>query len=72
VLYGYETWSLTLRKEHRLRDFEISVEEDVDLKEKKMDHGEKIFGFHKESRLFFNKLSTYQLFKKYPALWSMY
>jgi inactivated superfamily I helicase len=22
VLYGYETWSLTLRKEHRLRVFE--------------------------------------------------
>jgi hypothetical protein len=22
VLYGYETWSLTLREEHRLRDSE--------------------------------------------------
>jgi hypothetical protein len=25
VLYGYETWSLTLREEHRLRVFENSV-----------------------------------------------
>jgi hypothetical protein len=25
VLYGYETWSLTLRKEHRLRVFENKV-----------------------------------------------
>jgi hypothetical protein len=26
--------------------------------------------FHKESRLFFDKLSNYQLFKDYPAPWS--
>jgi hypothetical protein len=25
TLYGYETWSLTLREEHRLRVFENSV-----------------------------------------------
>jgi hypothetical protein len=25
VLYGYETWSLTLREEHRLRVFENNV-----------------------------------------------
>jgi hypothetical protein len=25
VLYGYETWSLTLKKEHRLRVFENRV-----------------------------------------------
>jgi hypothetical protein len=25
VLYGCETWSLTLREEHRLRVFEITV-----------------------------------------------
>jgi hypothetical protein len=25
VLYGYETWSLTLREQHRLRVFENSV-----------------------------------------------
>jgi hypothetical protein len=25
VLYGYETWSLTLREEHRLRGFENRV-----------------------------------------------
>jgi hypothetical protein len=25
VLYGYETWSLTLREEHRLRVFEVKV-----------------------------------------------
>jgi hypothetical protein len=25
VLYGYETWSLTLRQEHRLRVFENKV-----------------------------------------------
>ena len=25
VLYGYDTWSLTLRKEHRLRVFENRV-----------------------------------------------
>jgi hypothetical protein len=29
VLYGCETWFLTLREEHRLRDFENSVEEDI-------------------------------------------
>jgi hypothetical protein len=27
-------------------------------------------GFHKESRLFFDKLSNYQLCKEYPAPWS--
>jgi len=30
----------------------------------------KNFGFHKESRLLFHKLSDYQLFKEYPAPWS--
>jgi hypothetical protein len=25
ILYGYETWSLTLREEHRLRVFEKKV-----------------------------------------------
>jgi hypothetical protein len=29
VLYVLETWSLTLRKEHKLRVFENSAEEDV-------------------------------------------
>jgi hypothetical protein len=29
VLYGCETWSLTLREEHRLRVSENSVEEDI-------------------------------------------
>jgi hypothetical protein len=28
-LYGCETWSLTLREEHRLRVFENSVEENM-------------------------------------------
>jgi hypothetical protein len=28
------------------------------------------FGFHKESRIFFDKLSDNQLFKEYPAPWS--
>jgi hypothetical protein len=27
-------------------------------------------GFHKESRLLFDKLSDYQLFKEYPVPWS--
>jgi hypothetical protein len=29
VLYGCETWSLTLGEEHRLRVFENSIEEDI-------------------------------------------
>jgi hypothetical protein len=29
VLYGCETWSLTLREEHRLRVFDNSVEKDI-------------------------------------------
>jgi hypothetical protein len=29
VLYGCETWSLTVRKEHRLRVFENGVEENI-------------------------------------------
>jgi hypothetical protein len=29
VLYGCETWSLTLGEEHRLRFFENRVEEDI-------------------------------------------
>jgi hypothetical protein len=29
VLYGCETWPLTLREEHRLRVFEKSVEKDI-------------------------------------------
>jgi hypothetical protein len=45
VLYGYETWSLTLREEHRLRVFENRVLEEkfglkrdevTGLKEKKL------------------------------------
>jgi len=28
-----------------------------------------MFGFHKESRLLLDKLSDYQLFKKYPTPW---
>jgi hypothetical protein len=28
VLYGFETWSLKLRKEHRLRIFEKEADED--------------------------------------------
>jgi hypothetical protein len=33
VLYGCETWSLTLREEHRLRVFENGAEEDIWTKE---------------------------------------
>jgi hypothetical protein len=33
VLYGSETWSLTLREEHRLRVFENGANEDVWTKE---------------------------------------
>jgi hypothetical protein len=29
VLYGCETWSLTLREEHRLRVYENSAEENI-------------------------------------------
>jgi hypothetical protein len=29
VLYGCETWYLTLREEHRLRVFENNVDEDI-------------------------------------------
>jgi hypothetical protein len=29
VLYGCETWSLTLSEEHRLRVFDNSIEEDI-------------------------------------------
>jgi hypothetical protein len=29
VLYGCETWSLTLKEEHRLRVFENGAEEDI-------------------------------------------
>jgi hypothetical protein len=29
VLYGCETWSLTLREEHRLRVLEQGAEEDI-------------------------------------------
>jgi hypothetical protein len=32
VLYGYETWSLTLREEHRLRVFENRVKRIFGLK----------------------------------------
>jgi hypothetical protein len=33
VLYGCETWSLTLRDEHRLEVFENGAEEDIWTKE---------------------------------------
>jgi hypothetical protein len=33
VLYGYETWSLTVREEHKLRVFENGVEENIWTKE---------------------------------------
>jgi hypothetical protein len=84
VLYGCETWSLTLREEHRLRVFENSVEEDnikMDLRKIGIDGVNWIWlargrvqwrtfvntvmnlGFHKESRIFFDKLGDSQLFK---------
>jgi hypothetical protein len=34
VLYGFETWSLTLREEHRLRVFENGAEEDIWIEER--------------------------------------
>jgi hypothetical protein len=41
VLYGCETWSLTLREEHRLRVFENRVLRKIfGPKGRKMDHGE--------------------------------
>jgi hypothetical protein len=41
VMYGCETWSLTLGEEHRLRVFENRVLRKIfDLKGRKMDHGE--------------------------------
>jgi hypothetical protein len=41
VLYGCDTWSLTLGEEHRLRVFENSVLRKIfRLKGGKMDHGE--------------------------------
>jgi hypothetical protein len=41
VLYGCETWSLTLREEHRLRVFENSVLKIfLDIKGRKINHGE--------------------------------
>jgi len=39
VLYGCETWSLTFRKEHRLRVFEIRV-----LRKKLRPNGDKVTG----------------------------
>jgi hypothetical protein len=33
------------------------------------EHGNEPSGFHRESRIFFDKLSDYQLFK-YPVPWS--
>jgi hypothetical protein len=33
VLYGCETWSLTVREEHKLRVFENGVEENIWTKE---------------------------------------
>jgi hypothetical protein len=32
--------------------------------------GNEPVGFHKESRLLFQKLSDYQIYKEYPAPWS--
>jgi hypothetical protein len=41
VLYGCETWSLTLGEEHRLRGFEnIVLRKILDLKGRKMHHEE--------------------------------
>jgi hypothetical protein len=33
VLYGYETWPLTLREEHRLRVFENTAQENVRIED---------------------------------------
>jgi hypothetical protein len=47
VLYGCETWSLTLREEHRLRVFENRVLRRIlDLKGRKMDRGENCIMFN--------------------------
>jgi hypothetical protein len=40
VLYGCETWSLTLKEEHKLRVFEKRVLRYLNLKGRKMDHEE--------------------------------
>jgi hypothetical protein len=40
VLYGCETWSLPLRKEHRLREFENRVLRKCASKIDKMEFGE--------------------------------
>jgi hypothetical protein len=42
VLYGFETWSLTLREEHRLRVFETGCRgEYLDLRGRKWERLEK-------------------------------
>jgi hypothetical protein len=33
-------------------------------------HCNELSAFHKESRIFFDKLSDYQLLKDYPASWN--
>jgi len=53
VLYGCETWSLTLREEHRLRVFENRVlrkvfgpkRDEVTWKWRKL-HNEELYGLH--------------------------
>jgi hypothetical protein len=54
VLYGCETWSLTLREEHRMRDFEKRV-----LK--------KIFGPKREEDGSWRKLHNDELYSLYPS-----
>jgi hypothetical protein len=52
VLYGCETWSLTLREEHRLRIFENRV-------------SRKIFGPKREEDVSWRKLHNYELHSPY-------
>jgi hypothetical protein len=43
ILYGCETWSLTLREEHRLGVFENSAEENIWIEERSSDERLKKF-----------------------------
>jgi hypothetical protein len=40
IVYGYETWSLTLREDQRLRVFEKRILRRISEPERKTDHGE--------------------------------
>jgi hypothetical protein len=70
VLYGYETWSLTLREEHRLRVFENTVLRRIFVPERNEVTGEWRKLHNKELRDLYSLSSIIRIIKFRKVRWA--